>query len=283
MKSRYAAAPEPALRLAAAAANERLHDAIEGEDYLDGAPHLKHAEVRALFLRLLEESVREARSLSSAPCALDIGAGGGAATLPLLAAGVRVVAVDVSSQQLRRLEEAAGGGELETLTEEAFSALDRLRAAGRRFEIVVANSLLHHVPDYLALLRAATGVLVPGGCLLTFQDPMRYGSLGLGERLYSGAAYGAWRLRRPDALGGIARTLRRRCGIYALDCPHDNVEYHVVRDGVDQQAALRELRGLGLACRLVEYFSTPGPLWQSLGTRLGLRNTFAVVARMPLP
>jgi hypothetical protein len=56
------------------------------------------------------------------------------------------------------------------------------------------------------------------------------------------------------------------------------VEYHVVRDGVDQDSIKRLLQPRFESVTLASYWSTHAPIWQSLGERLGLRNTFAVQA-----
>ncbi len=60
---------------------------------------------------------------------------------------------------------------------------------------------------------------------------------------------------------------------------HDNAEYHVVRNGVDQDAIARWFDTEGFDCEIVSYFSTQSSLFQPIGSTLGFDNTFAVVAK----
>jgi hypothetical protein len=56
-------------------------------------------------------------------------------------------------------------------------------------------------------------------------------------------------------------------------------EYHVVRQGVDEEALKTLLRQRYAETTMMEYWSTQaGPL-QRLGQRLGLHGTFSLVAR----
>jgi hypothetical protein len=56
------------------------------------------------------------------------------------------------------------------------------------------------------------------------------------------------------------------------------VEYHVVRNGVDERALRDLLEGSFRELRLVEYWSNQSRLAFRLGRRLGLANQFALVA-----
>ena len=56
------------------------------------------------------------------------------------------------------------------------------------------------------------------------------------------------------------------------------VEYHVVRDGVDEQAVTAAIRDRFDEVTLLPYWSNQlGPM-QPVGNRLGLANTFGVLA-----
>jgi 2-polyprenyl-3-methyl-5-hydroxy-6-metoxy-1,4-benzoquinol methylase len=93
--------------------------------------------------------------------ALDVGAGTGNLTRQLLACGARVTAADLSLECLAVVRERFGPtGRLET------AALDgeRLAAfADGAFDLVACCSVLHHVPDYLALVRELGRVVRNGG------------------------------------------------------------------------------------------------------------------------
>lgn len=116
------------------------------------------------------------------------------------------------------------------------------------------------------------------GLFFSFQDPLRYDSLSRLERGFSLLAFLSWRIFQADVVGGVQRYFRRRRGIYLEDCPQDNIEYHVVRQGVDQKAIRDSLIEMGFIVKVVCYFSTIVPLWQRLGAALGLRSHFAVRA-----
>ncbi len=195
--------------------------------------------------------------------------------------GARVTAVDVSQGQLTMLETkcARYAGRLRLLRQEASAAVRTIKREGGRHDIVVANSFLHHIPDYLGLIREAVGVLSPHGQFFSFQDPLRYDSVALFTKVFSAVAYLPWRISEGDVIGGLKRRLRRRRGVYSDESPEDNFEYHVVRSGVDQEA-IRDLFGrLGLECEIVRYFSTHGRIWQTVGTALGVMNTFGLMAK----
>jgi SAM-dependent methyltransferase len=245
--------------------------------YVEGAPHLKHSSVRSLYLELVAEVLETS---PRPPAVLDLGAGRGGASLPFLEAGAHVTAVDESDEELSHLRAAAArfGERLELRHGDATELVSVL---GSDFDVVVASSFLHHVPDYLEFVRAALRLLRPGGQLLVFQEPLRHDSLPPGTLAVTRAAYAAWRVRQGDVAGGLRRRLRRARGIYRDDDPEDAVEYHAMRGGLDHDALVTLLEREGLSVRFVRYFSTQSPLFQRLGERLGLESTFALVGRRP--
>lgn len=261
-------------------ANVTVYEDLDSADYLDGAPHLKHATIRALYSRLADEAMM--RTGGGAVCrVLDLGAGEGSATLQFLSAGAQVTAVDSSARQLRALEHRAGPyrSSLRVRHGDVFEVLAAERTVRAQYDIVVANSFLHHIPDYSRVIQEATALLSPQGVFFSFQDLLRFSSIGLFARAFSNLAYFSWRVARPDAVRGIGRRLRRLAGIYYEDSAEDNAEYHVVRDGVDQDAIRRQLEAAGMEVRVERYYSTQSPMWQSLGDRLGVQNTFAIMAQ----
>jgi len=260
------------------AANAAIYSDVESNKYIDGAPHLKHASVRSLYSELVKDVYSHACQLTHAPRVLDLGSGEGSATLPFLELGAHVTAVDLSEGQLRRLSGTCARyrDRLEVRQQEITP--EGLLAYGH-FDIVVMNSFLHNVPDYLGLVAAAVKLLQVGGQLLSFQDPMRYDTLGRFTYWFSTLAYMSWRVFQGDLVGGYKRRRRRSRGVYLADCEFDNAEYHVTRNGVDQNAIVRLLSANGLECRLVKYFSTEASLFQPLGAVLGLANEFAIIAR----
>ncbi|MEO7189966.1 MAG: class I SAM-dependent methyltransferase [Vicinamibacterales bacterium] len=261
----------------AALANVSRYDADATSHYADGAPHIKHASLRTLYGQLLVDVFDRAKEHTPVPRVLDLGAGEGSVTLPFLELGARVLAVDSSRTQLDALIGRCGrfGDMLHTRCEDVADTL----GTAETFDIIAVNSFLHHVPDTLGLVRRAIARLAPHGQFFSFQDPLRYDSLPRPTLLFDRIAYVSWRIFRGDVLGGLARRLRRSRGAYRDDSVHDNVEYHVVRNGVDHVALMASLTQMNLECRLVPYFSTQSRLFQPVGAALGLKNTFALIAR----
>jgi SAM-dependent methyltransferase len=262
----------------AALANVSAYDAEGTREYIDGAPHIKHASLRQLYGKLVVQVFDDAAKHSRPPRVLDLGAGEGSVTLPFLELGARVVAVDISRSQLDALKIKCQrfGVMLDVRCEDIDVTL---RNKSETYDIIAVNSFLHHVPDYMGMIGEAVTVLSPHGQFFSFQDPLRYDTVGRMTTTFGQLAYFSWRVFKSDVIGGLKRRTRRARGIYLDDSVHDNAEYHVTRNGVDQEA----IRGLferhDFDCRIMSYFSTQSRLFQPIGTVLGMKNTFAVIAR----
>ena len=85
------------------------------------------------------------------------------------------------------------------------------------YDIIVTNSFLHHVPDYLGMIQQAIRRLSPRGQFFSFQDPLRYDSLSSFARTFSTFAYLPWRISKGDVAGGLKRRLRRSRGVFLED------------------------------------------------------------------
>lgn len=249
-----------------------------GYDYRSGAPHLKHARLYDWFVSGLRKELRRVAGLDLPMTVLEIGAGDGAFVEPMLAAGARVTGTEMSRSSISALESRFGTN---PLFETAFDPDGSMAWLGdRRFAIVLYASVLHHIPDYLsAIAEVCDRHLLPGGTLVTLQDPLWYPSLPRGVRGASEAMYLSWRVTRGDFLRGLVSRARRMRDGLRSDEPGDMVEYHVVRDGVDQDTIERLLQPRFESVTVTSYWSTHATIWQSLGDRLALRNTFAVQAR----
>jgi SAM-dependent methyltransferase len=267
---------EAASRIAASA-NAFSYDTQIFKDYIDTAPHLKHPSLQLFYARLVTQLFDVAAKHTTTPEVLDLGAGEGSATKLFLEAGAKVTAVDISRHQLDVLSTTCArfGDKLSVRCEDIS---DVLKSDEKKYDIVVAISFLHHVPDDVGLIRQAIGLLGPHGQFFAFQDPLRYDSLGFSTRAFSFVAFYWWRIFKGDLVNGMKRFVRRSRGIYD-ESVQDNAEYHVVRNGVDQEAIVNFVRGEGLQCELVSYFSTQNAFFQRLGSALGMKNTFAVIVR----
>lgn len=269
------------LQRIASVANDLAYGSKDVKAYINGAPHIKHASLRNLYSKLVLQVYSEASRHASVPRVLDLGAGEGSVTLPFLELGARVEAVDISSRQMDELRRKCEkyGDRLVTRCEDINVVL---AGASGKYDIIAANSFLHHIPDYLDLIRRAVDLLAPAGQFFSFQDPLRYDTVGLATKTFTDAAYLSWRLSlrsKGDVIGGIRRRLRRRRGIYYEDSVQDNAEYHVTRNGVDQEAICALLESQGISCDVIRYFSTQSSVFQPIGTAMRMKNMFAVIAR----
>lgn len=262
----------------AALANSIAYDQENAKSYINGAPHIKHRSLRKLYGNLLVRVLDEAKAHSETVHVLDLGAGEGTVTLPFLELGASVTAVDLSEAQLASLESRCTehADRLTVLCADVDAALDTLQGP---FDIVVVNSFLHHIPDYLAMIDRSLALMSPHGQFFSFQDPLLYRSLNPVANAFAKGTYYFWRVFQGDVLGGTKRVLRRRRGVYDPHCRSDNAEYHVVREGVDQDQIAKLFEQRGFDCEIVRYFSTQSRLFQPIGETLGVCNTFAVVAR----
>lgn len=121
----------------------------------------------------LAEALSQVTRGGSAPTALDYGCGSGNLTHHLLQLGCNVVAADVSPAFLRIVRERYSSiGRLETMT---INGEDLLGIPENRFDVVAMYSVLHHVPDYLRLLKESARVIRRGGILyLDHEHSTRY-------------------------------------------------------------------------------------------------------------
>ena len=262
----------------AALANAAMFNEEGTAHCVSASPHLTHPVVRDLYAKLVTRAFNTAKKHANMPRVLDLGAGEGSATLPFLELGAHVTAVDISESQLAVLVQRCGRfpGRLRVYRRDTNEFLERNED---RYDIVVMNSFVHHIPDYLALFQKGIATLRPNGVIFSFQDPLRYDTLGKSSFYFSMCGYFFWRLFQGNYLQGLRTRIRRLQGIYIPGSKEDDAEYHVTRNGVDQDAIAQLFVAEGFTCEIIRYFSTQSSLFQRLGCLLGIENTFAVIAR----
>ncbi len=268
----------PSDRDLAVSANVQAYTTREEWRQVSGSPHLRHASIRHRLETLIDQAIASIGFPPSNLSVLEVGAGDGLASIPWFRRGVRLTAVDCSAEMLARMERRAAADHLSVRTFQS----DAVEFFGRQnhesFDVICFTSMLHHIPDYIALLKSALPSVKQRGCILTFQDPLRYDRVKLGHHLAQELAYLAWRLRQRDALTGIRARLRRRRGEYLPTEPNDFEEYHVVRNGVDSDLIVDALRPhFNLVQRSI-YWSTQDSIMQRLGEWFRLESLFGVLA-----
>jgi len=135
---------------------------------------------------------------------LELGAGAGRVTGPLVALGHPVVAVDESPEMLARVRGA----------ETVRASIQDLRL-GRRFDAVLLGSFLVNVADHglrHRFLEACRDHVDDGGCVLVQRDPPSwFDEAAEGERTLDGITFRLRDLRRPGP-GLLAATVEYQVG-----------------------------------------------------------------------
>ena len=248
----------------------------EGHDYRTGSPHLAHWHLYQRLLSELRGILDSLRVHGVSWSVLDVGAGHGSFTEPLLAYGCAVTATEMSRSSLDVLRARYGDNDRFTAVLDPDGSLRSVN--NQAYGLVLFASVLHHIPDYRAAIDSAASHVLPGGSIVTFQDPLWYPTLRRSYALLSRLSYFWWRLGQGNYRRGLGTRWRRARGIYDETSPSDMVEYHVVRQGVDQKVVQDALASRFRNVRLMPYWSTQSPLWQRLGEAAGATNTFACVA-----
>ena len=262
----------------ALATNVAAFDQMAEDRLINGSPHLKHQSLRRLHRELISRAADGPARPPEEIGVLELGAGDGLGSIPWFEMGVRqIVAVDPSAAMLQRFiaRAAAYGLNVQVASADADSFLE---ATKLQFDVVSFASVLHHIPDYLASLRAAVHVLRPGGSLITFQDPLRYDAMPRLHHLADRGAYFSWRTTQGELRRGLKTRLRRLRGMYSSNEPSDYDEYHVVRNGVDSAAIVAALTPRFERVQETRYWSTPATLWQAVGERLRFQTEFGILA-----
>jgi ubiquinone/menaquinone biosynthesis C-methylase UbiE len=97
------------------------------------------------------------------PQILDFGSGTGNLTRHLLELGAFVVAADISKGCLKQLETVIGRQErLKTLQLNG-SSLSNISSSS--FDMVATYSVLHHIPDYIRIVKEFVRIVKPGGLI----------------------------------------------------------------------------------------------------------------------
>lgn len=94
---------------------------------------------------------------------LDFGAGTGNLTRHLISFGANVVAADVSRGCLREVQALSENSGL--LNVSLLNGQDLSQFADETFDMVATYSVLHHVPDYLAIVQEFLRVVKSGGVI----------------------------------------------------------------------------------------------------------------------
>ena len=138
-------------------------------DDRDGVEAYSVAASQAYLERIDRTFAEHALSLGVAEGhALDIGTGPG--LIPIMLAArvprLRLTGVDLSEPMLQKAREVAEEAGVADRLDFRVGDAKSLPLSERSFDLVLCNSLLHHLPDPLALLNEISRVSKPGGAIL---------------------------------------------------------------------------------------------------------------------
>lgn len=156
-------------------------------------------------LRQLERTIQTA-GLSAERPLLEVGAGLGRYTLPLLERGFSVTALDLSPVMLETLDRTAGNRRLTTVACDLAEAGQRLHEP---FSQAVGFFTLHHMHDLDSIFRGLSEVLTPGATV-AFCEPNAFNPLFYVQILITPGM--TWRgdggivhMKRKEVLGAMRR------------------------------------------------------------------------------
>lgn len=263
-------------RTAAACAQEAEYG--EGYDYAIGSPHIRHAALRELLESRINDAIHDVLARQQSCAVLEVGAGHGTFTETVLCAGGTPTLTEMSTASFDLLKRKFSDiPEVRVIYDSDGSAAIH---GETQFDVILLISVIHHIPDYVGIVSGLCDrALRPGGILLTFQDPLWYPRQSRLAMTLSWGFYFAWRVGQGELRRGLRTRWRRLRRIYDESEPSDMVEYHVVRQGVDESALLDLFRARFTDVELDTYFSTSMPVLQAVGARYFPHNTFGILAR----
>jgi SAM-dependent methyltransferase len=147
----------------AIAHNQRAHDAL-GAGYDRRHPEifndLEQSRLRAAVVRAVEFARGGGHPQVRA---LDVGCGTGNLSGHLIDAGAIVTAADLSSRFLSLVRQRFGPA-LDSV--QPLNGRDLQPVRDGTYALVAAYSVLHHIPDYLSMVREMARVAAPGGVIM---------------------------------------------------------------------------------------------------------------------
>jgi len=244
-------------------------------NYDIGSPHLRHASLRTMVENRLSEQVAGILDRKGSCRVLEIGAGHGTFTQCLLDTGATMITVtEASSDSAEHLRRTFG----DRIAVHYDATGEEILDSGERWDLAVMTAVLHHIPDYVQFLQRLSALVDDGGTIFTVQDPLYYPRMSRAAHRLDRASYFVWRLAQGNYARGLATRWRRLRGVYVDTEPSDLVEYHVVRDGVDEEAISEALQAHFDDVEIFSYWSTQAPLLQRLGERTSLKSDFGIAA-----
>lgn len=184
---------------------------------------MDHSEVNRLFADEVLALIADVNTDNTARLTL-LDPGTGTALIPIEICQrcdqVRIIATDLANEMLKVAAENLRSAELTHRISLELADVRQLPCADQSMDGVIANSLIHHLPEPLPILREMLRVIKPGGFLF-LRD-----------------------LTRPDSLADLESLVRQYA---ANDTPHQR---QMFSDSLHAALTLTEIQDLLSACHL---------------------------------
>ena len=131
---------------------------------------MDHSAVNRVFVDDLLAEIEESTGLEI----LDVGTGTAqmAVELGRRQTGCRIVAVDLAGEMLKLARTNVSSAGLEKVVQIELVDAKAMPYAADRFDVVMSNSIVHHIPDPIDAVAEMVRVTVPGG-MLFLRDLLR--------------------------------------------------------------------------------------------------------------
>jgi len=192
-------------RAAGASPDHALHNRAQVE-YFEATHKSTMQPVSSPYVQRQVARMEEAAELRRGLAVLEVGAGLGRYSLPLLARGHDLTCLDLSAAMLERLQEAAGESRPAVLAGDV-ARIEELTP--RRFDRVIGFFVLHHVHDLDTVFAGVARALRPGGiaafCEPVVHNPLYYLQIALVPHIRWKAERGILKLRNRPVLEALRR------------------------------------------------------------------------------
>lgn len=203
---------------------EVMDTVAEAVDY----DSMDHSEVNRIFVDDFLDAASQLSTVRTTTRVLDLGTGTALIPIELCRRSSNwiVTAIDLAAEMLKVAERniaAAGHGERIAVARADAKSLEFPDGA---YEIVMSNSIVHHIPEPLQVMREMVRVLQPGG-LLFVRDLLRPDSLAELERLvqqYAGQENAHQQQMFRDSLHAALTIAEVQELLAACDLPAESVQ-----------------------------------------------------------
>lgn len=264
--------------------NIRAHDEIASKYDEEHVEIFSPIEQQRIQRVVREICLRLKKASSEKKTVLDFGAGTGNLTHHLLGLGVSVIAADVSPGCLDVVKKKYDG-QADFATTLVLNGHDLKEMEDNSIDMIATYSVLHHVPDYLKIVREFVRVVKPGGIIYIDHEVdetyWKYNASymaylkELGDKFYNAHADEIGMARRVGMKSRVRAWLNKLRGISAVAQPtglsgfgdihvfrHDHIEWEKIKEILCAQCTIED-QSTYLVCREMDASASVWTRWNS--------------------